>query len=127
MTHNEITTPAAAEPVTSRPVVRPAVDVYENAEELLIVADLPGVTADGLSIDLEEDRLTITGQRPRAFAEDARLLMGAGGDFEFKRVFTVPDAIDADRIHAAFDAGVLTLRLPRHERTKPRRITVQSA
>lgn len=127
MNSNEITNPSGGEPVTDRPVVRPAVDVYESQEELLIVADLPGVAADGLSIDLEEDRLTISGRRAVVVAPDAKLLMGNDGDFEYKRVFTVPDAVDAEKIEAAFDAGVLTLRLPRHERTRPRRIAVQSA
>ncbi|PKN59085.1 MAG: heat-shock protein [Deltaproteobacteria bacterium HGW-Deltaproteobacteria-14] len=124
---NEITSPTGTEPVADRPVVSPAVDVYENQEELLIVADLPGVTTDSLSVDLEEDRLTIVGRRKALCTEDTPVLMGGGRAFDFKRVFTVPDAIDADKISAELKSGVLQLHLPRHERAKPRRIAIRSA
>jgi len=122
----EMTHPSASEPVVDRPIMSPAVDVFENQDELLIVADLPGVTSDALSIDLEDDRLTIHGRRKALCSEDTPVLMGGGRAFDFKRVFTIPDAVDADKITAELTGGVLQLHLPRHERTKPRRISVQS-
>lgn len=124
---NEITNPTASEPVADRPVVSPAVDVYENQEELLIIADLPGVSSDALSVNLEDDRLTIVGRRQALCTEDTPVLMGGGRAFDFKRVFTVPDAIDADKITAELESGVLQLHLPRHERAKPRRIAIRTA
>lgn len=124
---NQITNPTASEPVADRPVVSPAVDVYENQEELLIIADLPGVSSDALSVNLEDDRLTIVGRRQALCTEDTPVLMGGGRAFDFKRVFTVPDAIDADKITAELESGVLQLHLPRHERAKPRRIAIRTA
>lgn len=119
-------TPTPTEQVADRPVVRPAVDVFENQDEILLVADLPGVTSESLSIDLEDDRLTIHGRRVGQRGEDARVLMGMATDWDFRRVFTVPDAVDVEKIEANLEDGVLTLHLPRHERTKPRRIQVQA-
>ncbi|TNF22279.1 MAG: Hsp20/alpha crystallin family protein [Deltaproteobacteria bacterium] len=123
----EMTHTTASEPVTDRPIMTPAVDVYENQDELLIVADLPGVTSDSLSIDLEDDRLTIYGRRKALCSEDTPVLMGGGRAFDFRRVFTVPEAVDAEKITASLEAGVLQLHLPRHERTKPRRISIRTA
>lgn len=123
---NQMTTSTASESVADRPVVSPAVDVYENQEEILIVADLPGVANDALSIDLDDDRLTIVGRRRKVGASAAPVLMGGLPDFDFKRVFTVPDAIDAEKINAELTAGVLRLHLPRHERSKPRRIAIRT-
>jgi len=125
--NQDLTTSTQGEPVADRPLVRPAVDIFENQDELLIVADLPGVTADTLSIDLEEDRLTIFGRRPEIAGDDARVLMGGRCGYDYRRVFTIPDAVDAEKITAELDAGVLRLHLPRHERTRPRRIAIKAA
>ncbi|MCA9514761.1 MAG: Hsp20/alpha crystallin family protein [Myxococcales bacterium] len=124
LTHNETTTPT--EQVADRPVVRPAVDVFENQDEILLVADLPGVTSESLSVDLEDDRLTIHGRRAKGPGDDARLLMGTDTAWDYRRAFTVPDAVDVEKIKANLEDGVLTLHLPRHERTKPRRIHVKA-
>lgn len=112
------------EPVSARPTVRPAVDIYENQDELLLVVDLPGVPSDMLQLDLEKDTLTITGRRAQVLPEGARVLAGQGFGWDFKRQFTVPAEIDQERIKAELKEGVLEVRLPRHERTKPRRIQI---
>lgn len=114
----------ATEPVNARPTVRPAVDIHENQDELLLVVDLPGVASNDVSIDLEKDTLTIVGRRPDTVPEGARVLAGNGFGWDFKRQFTVPSQIDQDRIKADLKDGVLEVRLPRHERTKPRRIAI---
>ena len=112
------------EPVNARPTVRPAVDIYENQDELLLVVDLPGVPTDMLQLDIEKDTLTIIGRRPQVLPEGARVLGGQGFGWDFKRQFTVPTEIDQERINAELKDGVLEVRLPRHERTKPRRIQI---
>lgn len=117
---------AVTEPVDARPTVRPAVDIYENQDELLLVVDLPGVAPDQLMLDLDKDTLTIIGRRPASPPEGARILTGQGFGWDFKRQFTVPAQIDQDRIKADLKDGVLEVRLPRSERSKPRRIAIGS-
>ena len=111
-----------AEKVEQRPVVAPAVDVFENANELLVVADLPGVARDRMSIHFEKGRLTIAGTRAApswtpAFAEAASA--------DFRRTFLVPQGIDAEHISAELAQGVLTVHLPKHASVKPRRIEIK--
>lgn len=112
------------ETMNERPTVRPACDIYENQDELLLVIDLPGVPADAVSVDLDKDTLTIIGKRNQALPEGARLLAGQGFGWDFRRQFTVGSQIDQDKIRADLKDGVLEVHLPRHERTKPRRIAI---
>ncbi len=112
------------ETVQERPSIRPACDIYENQDELLLVVDLPGVPADAVSVDLDKDTLTIVGRRPQVLPEGARLIAGQGFGWDFRRQFTVGSQIDQDRIQADLKNGVLEVHLPRHERTKPRRIAI---
>lgn len=112
------------ENVNARPTVRPAVDIFENADELLLVVDLPGVTQDNVQLDLDKDTLTIVGRRPQTPPEGARVVAGQGFGWDYKRQFVVPTEVDQERIKADLKDGVLEVRLPRHERTKPRRIAI---
>jgi len=111
------------EPVADRPVVKPAVDIFESADELLLVVDLPGVQPSAVSVDLDKDMLTIQAKR-EGRPIGARVLAGDTQPFDYKRVFSVPSTIDPDKIKADFVAGVLEVHLPRHDKTKPRRIQI---
>src|SRR5262245_44808112 len=91
-----------------RPATAPSVDVFENANELLVVADLPGVAQEKMSIHFEKGRLTIEGKRS-APAWTARLTEVANADF--RRTFLVPQGIDAEHITAELAQGVLTVHL----------------
>lgn len=93
----------------------PAVDVFENDQEILIVADLPGVPADAIEVVLDGSELRLEGRREGR--SPARL----------RRAFAVPPTVDPDRISARVEAGVLTLRLGKRQEVKPRRIEVQRA
>jgi HSP20 family protein len=107
-----------------RPTVAPAVDIYENADGVLLIADLPGVSKENLSIDLEKDRLTLTAKRTQRFTE------GPGtkfADFDYFRAFWVPKDIDAEKITAELSNGVLHLHLPRVAAAKPRKIEVKTS
>lgn len=126
-THQPLTgTPAtgrAAEPVRQRPSVAPRVDVYETRDELVLVADLPGVARDQVKIDVVDDRLTLTATRtPTAGASLAREFAVV----DFARSFVLPDGLDRAAIAAELTAGVLTLRLPKAQAVKPRRIEVKA-
>lgn len=115
------------EELSSRPTVRPAVDILENRDELLLIADMPGLTIDGIHIDLDGETLTLRGRRVDPLPEGVRVLTGQRATYDYKRAFQLPEAIDRDRIAASYKDGVLEVRLPRHERTRPRRIAVETA
>ena len=114
---------ASTEKIEQRPVVAPAVDVFENENELLVVADLPGVAQDKMNIHFEKGRLTIEGRRPApAYTPGIREIEAA----DFRRTFLVPQGIDAERITAELSQGVLSVHLPKHASAKPRRIEVKA-
>ena len=125
-TQNKLATGAQAptEKIEQRPAVAPAVDVFENENELLVVADLPGVSQDRMSIHFEKGRLTIEGKRA-SVAHAARI--GEIEAADFRRTFLVPQGIDAERIAADLSQGVLSVHLPKHASVKPRRIEVKAS
>ncbi|AUX39444.1 molecular chaperone Hsp20 [Sorangium cellulosum] len=114
---------SSPEKIQQRPAVPPAVDIYENAEELLVVADLPGVTQDQLAIRLEKGELTFEGRR----AEAAEREHGAESLPDYRRSFVVPQGIDAEKISAELQAGVLRIHLPKSASLKPRQIPISAA
>lgn len=115
---------AGAEQTRTTLQFTPAVDIYEDDDGLVLMADLPGVSKDKLSIDLKEDVLTISGEVPDPnFVGDSLLNeYQAGG---YIRQFTLGEAIDRGKIDAKLKNGVLTLRLPKAEKARPQRIEVQ--
>ncbi|GAA4453563.1 Hsp20/alpha crystallin family protein [Novipirellula rosea] len=102
----------------------PRFDIWEGEEELLLYGDLPGVSVDDLDIRFENRELTIHGKV--AARHEGEFLMGEYGTGDFHRTFTVGESIDAEKISAEMKHGVLTLRLPKSEKVKPRRIKVQA-
>jgi len=94
-----------------RPPVAPACDIYENKEEILLIADLPGARPELLSIHLDKGELSLEARR-----EGNAQSSGAGGaastDWDFRRRFVVPTGIDAEKISAQLKNGVLELHLP---------------
>lgn len=113
------------ESVAGRPVVAPAVDIYENTEEILLVADLPGVTEEGLAVRLEKDQLSIEG-RTELPQQPGTLLAADFRAVDYRREFMVPKGIDADKIAATLKQGVLRVKLPKIPAVKPRQITIQA-
>jgi len=115
-----------AEQTWSGPVFNPAVDILENDSAITVLADMPGVCAEDLKVDLFENVLTLTGpvQAPETEAETEVHREYRSGTFF--RQFSLAETIDQSRIEAKLEAGVLRLRLPKVEAAKPRRITVQS-
>lgn len=103
--------------------VNPRVDVYENEKEILLLADLPGVTRDDLVIQADGDTLALEARR-----SDATLGTELATEYEridFSRTFTISPVIDKDRIEAKLEAGVLHLHLPKQAAQAPRKIPVR--
>jgi HSP20 family protein len=113
----------AAEPAADKhsqaPLVYPPVDVYENEDEFLLVADLPGVDPSALSIELEESNLHVEGWQNPDWT-------GAMQAVRFERSFRIPDLIADDGVSAELRSGVLEIHLRKRETAKPRRITVSA-
>jgi HSP20 family protein len=103
--------------------VEPPVDIYETEEGLVLLADLPGVSREGLEVRLEDNVLTIEGQAKHAFGGEP-----VHREYElghFFRQFDLSEQIDQGRIQAELKHGVLTLRLPKAEKAKPRKIDIK--
>jgi HSP20 family protein len=112
------------ERVQQRLTVAPRVDVYENANELLLVADVPGATKESVSIQLEKGQLTIEATRGPML--EGSPLVEEYRSADYARVFAIPQGIDAANIDAQLSSGVLRLRLPKSDALKPRRIDVRA-
>jgi HSP20 family protein len=114
-------------PVSDRPrpeeYVTPEVNIFETRDEYVVEAEMPGVDKDGLEITLEGNEITITGHRKPAQAKGSPILRERQ-TVDFRRVFELDPAIDTARISAKMEQGLLTLALPKSERVKPRKITV---
>jgi HSP20 family protein len=103
----------------------PAMDLVEEDEHFVLRADLPGVREEDVNIELEDNVLTISGER-RAEHEDRkegyyRVERAVG---RFARSLTLPEGIDPERIEAKFENGVLTVRIPKPEEHRPRRVAI---
>jgi len=102
--------------------IAPPVDIFETEDALIVVADLPGVGKDGVDIRVEDSILTIKGKasyQPRA--ETLREEFNLQG---YYRQFQLSDEVDQNKISAESKNGVLTITLPKAEKTKPRQIKV---
>jgi HSP20 family protein len=104
----------------------PATDIYETADELVLVADLPGVKADGLDVTLEDNILVIRAKPREEPKPGGDVLLREFAAGEYYRAFQLPADFDTTKVQATLKQGVLTLRLPKSERLKPRRIEVKA-
>jgi HSP20 family molecular chaperone IbpA len=105
---------------------RPNVDILESDEEVIVLADLPGVRSEDLDINFERGTLTLHGKVAPRQPQGTELLMQEYGVGDFHRTFEVSEHIDAERIHAELGDGVLSLHLPKVEAVRPRKIEVKS-
>jgi len=105
----------------------PRVDIYENKDALYLIADMPGVDEKTVDIELEKNLLTITGHVDNGRIKDATMLYSEYEIGDYERVFTLSDEIDRDKIVATVKNGVLRLELPKAEKVKPKKISIQAA
>ncbi|QQR75428.1 MAG: Hsp20/alpha crystallin family protein [Holophagales bacterium] len=104
----------------------PAVDIKESPEALMLTVELPGLKKEEVSITLENQVLTIHGERKfEGETKDATYHRIERAYGSFMRSFTLPANIKTDRVDASFDSGLLTVTLPKVEEAKPRRIEIK--
>jgi HSP20 family protein len=103
----------------------PAADVAVGDDDLVLTMDVPGLTSDDLTIEVEDNVLTVRGERKRPDVDEGMAWVHAERPFgAFERRVTVPQGVDADRVTAGLVDGVLSLIVPKPERMKPKAITI---
>jgi HSP20 family molecular chaperone IbpA len=124
-TEKNLSTTSQAQPVaeqtSARPVVAPAVDIYENEHEYLVLADLPGVSNDGIHIRFEKGELSLYARR-----DDNQAAQGEPHLADYRRLFQIPETVDSEKIDAKLQHGVLHLVLPKASKARPRQIAVRA-
>lgn len=113
--------PAANQPEFT---LKPAYEITENAEAWGLVAQLPGVTKDGLELTAEEGRITVRGRRAWQKPEGWTAVYRESVDAPYELTLEHDNTVDADKIHAELKDGVLRVSLPKAEAVKPRKIAV---
>ncbi len=103
----------------------PAMDLVETEDDFILRADLPGLSEEDVNVELEDNVLTISGERKSEHEERKegyyRVERASGA---FSRSLTLPEGVDAGGIKASFDKGVLEVRIPRPEERKPRKVAI---
>ena len=107
-------------------VFTPAMDIFETEAAITVLADMPGVRADGLGIDLRQNVLSIEGRVVDLRREGEQELLREYGTGSFRREFRLTSLIDQDKIEASLNDGVLRLTLPKAEAARPRKIAVRT-
>ena len=114
-----------AEPQTNRPWT-PSVDIYETENELVLKADLPDVDLKDIDVRVENQTLTIVGERKFEQEQSGKGFHRIERSYgRFVRSFAVPNSFDTGNIGADYKNGVLTVKLPKTEAAKPRQIKVE--
>jgi HSP20 family protein len=105
----------------------PAMDLVETDDHLVLKADLPGLERDDVNIEVKDGVLAVSGERKSEHEERAdgyyRVERAFGG---FSRSLSLPEHVDAERINASFDKGVLEVRIPKPEERKPHRVEISA-
>jgi HSP20 family protein len=105
----------------------PAMDLVEDGDDFVLRADLPGLSEKDVNIELEDNVLTISGERKSEHEQRKegyyRVERASGS---FSRSLTLPEGVDPERVRASFDRGVLEVRIPKPEQRKPRKVTISA-
>ena len=110
----------------SRPSPMP-MEAYRHGDELVVQFDLPGVDPESIDLHVEQDTLTVKAERrPAVTGDDVQTVVAERPYGVFSRQLFLGDTLDADRIEAQYDAGVLTVTIPVAEEARPRRIQVNA-
>lgn len=105
---------------------KPVVDIFDKTDSIIIHAELPGVTKDDVSIEVKDNVLTLKGERVevKEVSED-KFFRKERSFGSFYRAFTLPSAINPDKIKATFKDGVLEIEIPKPEEQKPKQIQIK--
>ena len=124
--NKSMTNPEKAERTRNHRVFSPRTDIYETENEIVLVADMPGVDDQSIDITLEKNVLTIDGTVPEVKVENYNQVYSEYGVGDYVRSFVMPEQIDHDHIKATVQNGVLRLYLPKSTQARTHKITVKS-
>jgi HSP20 family molecular chaperone IbpA len=116
----------APEKRESEPTMAPPVNVFEDPQGITLEADMPGVSRDRLTIQVDKDTLLVEGEAHIQMPEGMEALYADVRHTRYRRTFTLSSELDIDRIDAGLKDGVLTLRIPKREQARPRKIEVRA-
>ncbi|MFP4227578.1 MAG: Hsp20/alpha crystallin family protein [Salinivenus sp.] len=103
----------------------PRTDLLETDDAFLLRLDVPGMTKEDITINLQNSTLTISGERTSERSENEEYVRVERAFGNFHRTFTLPDAVDNENIEAAYDNGVLTIHVPKTEKSTRRQIEIK--
>jgi HSP20 family protein len=107
----------------TRPSPMP-LDAWRDGEEFVVEFDLPGVNSESIDVDLERNVLTVSAERVPSTGPESEMLAAERPRGIFRRQLILGDTLDTEHVRAAYNAGVLTLRIPVQERAKPRKVQI---
>jgi HSP20 family protein len=102
-------------------------DAYRDGDQLIVQFDLPGIDPDSLELHVENNVLTVKANRPRPRIEDSQWLVSERLHGTFTCQLYLSDGLNLDKLHASYDHGVLTIRIPVAEEVKARRIEISDS
>lgn len=124
MSHRCATSPKNTLDRTCECHYRPNVDVFEKADEIVILADLPGASPDSIQLDYEEGELSIQAHVEPRQDTDTVFQVREYGTGDYQRKFKLDEIVDVEQISATYTNGVLTVHLPKVQAAKPRRVEI---
>ncbi len=102
----------------------PNVDIFEQADEIVILADLPGASPETIELDFEDGQLSIKAGVQSRQDRETRYLVREYGTGDYHRKFRVSEVVDTEQLSASYTDGVLAVHLPKVQAAKPRRVTI---
>lgn len=105
--------------------VAPLVDIYETKDDFYLNAYMPGVNKNDIKIKMEEESLVIMGRINYENVNGRKYVLRESDSSNFYRKFRISDSVDYEKIEANMENGVLSIKLPKHERVKPRNIEIK--
>jgi len=125
LTKQEVQHPVETERTRIRKVYAPRVDIYENKDTIVLVADMPGVDEKSVDITLEKNVLTIVGDVPQTNYNGYNISYAEYETGDYQRAFTISDEVDRDKIDASVKNGVLKVTLHKAEKAKVKKIAIK--
>lgn len=106
---------------------RPNVDIYEDKQGITLIADLPGVSTEGLDIQVDQEILSIDARIDIPMPSGTDLHVAGLRPTRYQRSFTISNELDVEKIEAVLKNGVLAMRIPKREQYQPRKISIRAA
>lgn len=104
----------------------PNINIYDEEDNVLLVAEVPGMKQEDLNIQVNAEGITVKGERKQDLPEDAKLYRSERSGFQFERSFAWPVAVQLDEIHAQLKDGMLHIRIAKAPESKPRNIEIKA-